>query len=153
MTQRLPVVECQRRLAILWLAGTGAAFLVVLAQTIGGKYGEESGKAWAWFVPTVLPTASLIVGVIIAQGRQPESGDTVSRLSYSLSWWLSLLYLILVLLTPIAEPLAGYQNPLDFLTTSTAWLTPVQSLVSIALGGFFVARESGNEQSVAGPSS
>jgi hypothetical protein len=141
MSERLLVVECQRRLAILWLAGAGAAFLLVLAQTIGGKYGEESGKAWAWLVPTVVPTVSLIVGVIIAQGRQPETGITVSRMAYNLSWWLSVIYLSLVFLTPLLEPLTDTQNPLDFLAASAAWLGPVQGLVGIALGGFFVARE------------
>jgi hypothetical protein len=149
MSERLVVVECQRRLAILWLAGAGAAFLLVLVQTIGGTYGEESGRAWAWLVPAVVPTVSLIVGVIIAQGKQPETGITVSSMAYNLSWWLSLLYLTLVFITPLLEPLTGTEpltdakNPLDFLAASAAWLGPVQGLVGIALGGFFVAREAG----------
>lgn len=143
MSERLLVVECQRRLAIVWLAGAGAAFLLVLAQTVGGTYGEQSGKAWAWLVPAVVPTVSLIVGVIIAQGKQPETGITVSSMAYNLSWWLSVIYLSLVFLTPLLEPLAGTKNPLDFLAASAAWLGPVQGLVGIALGGFFVAREAG----------
>lgn len=146
MNERLPVSECQWRLAIVWFTGAAVAFALVLGQTIGGKYGDQVGKAWSWFLPTVLPTLSLIAGVVAAQARgTAESEVTVSSLAYRLSLWLSIAYLVLVLAVPLLQPLSGVQNPLDFLAESAVWLSPVQGLVGLVLGAFFVSRSSGKQ--------
>lgn len=143
MSERLPVGLCRRRLAIVWFAGSALALALFLAQTMGGKYGDETAKAWGWFIPTVLPTLSLIIGVVTAQALQPDDPTvTVSSLSYRLSLWLSIVYLILVIATPLMEPIVQPENPLDFFNLTTVWLSPVQGLAGIALGAFFVSKKS-----------
>lgn len=147
-TGRLPVAECQRRLALVWVVGSAVALALFLAQTLGGKYGDETTKAWGWFIPTLLPTLSLIAGVIAGQARQPEDPDvTVSSLAYRLSLWFSSAYIALVVATPLMEPVAGEGSPLEFFNLSALWLGPVQTLTGIALGAFFVSRQEDKDKS------
>ena len=146
---RVPVVECQRRLAGVWAIGSALALALFLAQTWGGKYGDQTAKAWGWFVPTLLPTFSLIVGVIAGQARQVEDSTvTASSLAFRLSFWLSVAYLALVMATPLMEPMVNEGDPLDFFNLSTLWLGPLQTLAGIALGAFFVSRQEGKKDEI-----
>ncbi|MDB4991652.1 MAG: hypothetical protein JWN04_6830, partial [Myxococcaceae bacterium] len=57
---------CKRRLATLWFSVSGFLFVLVLAQSVSGKWGTQVKDAWSWLFPTILPTLSLIVGVLAA---------------------------------------------------------------------------------------
>ncbi len=140
MNERIGVSICQQRLAIIWFAGTGLVLALLLAQTMLGKYGDQVEKAWSWFLPTVAPTLSLILGAIAYQARQGETTATVDRFFFRLSAALSIIYLLLVLASLLMQPLSD-MTPLRLLDVSNLWLGPAQGLVGIALGAFFGSRQ------------
>jgi hypothetical protein len=138
VTKRLPLVWCQRRLAVLWLGGAAVLVLLMIVQTMGNKYGDAAADAWGWLLPTVVPTLSLIVGAFAAAARQKADVATVDRFSYRLTFWLSAAYLVLVVIVPLAQPLTG-RPPLELMQLSKLWLEAVQGIVGIALGVYFVS--------------
>ena len=138
VTNRLPLVACQRRLAALWLTGAALLLLLMVVQSMGNKYGNATADAWGWLLPTVVPTLSLIVGAFAAAARQKSETATVDRFSFRLTFALSAVYLVLILIVPLAQPLTG-RPPLELMHLSTLWLQAVQGIVGIALGAYFVS--------------
>lgn len=140
---QISMTKCKKKLAILWFTGAAIPFLIIFFQTIIGHYEEHSKDAWNWFLPTIFPTLSLIIGVLVIDlsGKSLET-NTVNKFLFILSFSLSLFYLLLVtstiLLSPIASP-----NPLKLMGESHFWLGPFQGLVSASLGAFFVKKEKG----------
>ena len=145
MSERVAFIQAQRRLAVLWFALSVLAFGTMIALTFGGSFGGQYGKAWSWFLPYVVPTLTLILTALFAERRQSETTATVERFVYRLTLILSGVYLVLVILSlvlyPIARSGAGKISRMELLDLSTLWLMPVQALVGIALGFFFVSRE------------
>jgi hypothetical protein len=133
--------KCKKQLAIIWFTGAGVVFLIVLFQTLFGHYGEKVDDAWGWLLPTVMPTLSLIVGVLVsdAVGKQKRN-KVADRFFYRLSFILSLSYLFLVAFTILMQPFSSL-HPLQFLKQSHLWLAPCQGLVTATLGAFFVRGE------------
>ena len=140
---RLTMHMCRNRLAKVWFFGSGIIFILMIFQTIFGRYGDKSDQAWAWLLPSVLPNLSLIIGVLVVESQhkhvkktKPDSKADVFM--FRLSMNLSLAYLIIlsitILLTPFAE---AYNTPLTILKNSHFWLAPLQGLVCGALGAFF----------------
>jgi len=138
VTKRLPLVWCQRRLAVLWLASAAVLVLLMIAQSMGNKYGEATDQAWGWLLPSIVPTLSLIVGAFAAAARRPLEKVTVDAFSYRLTFWLSAFYLLLVVAVPLAQPLTG-RPPLELMELSKLWLGAIQGIVGIALGVYFVS--------------
>jgi hypothetical protein len=133
--------KCKKQIAILWFAGAGVVFFLVLFQTLFGHYGAKADDAWSWFLPTVMPTLSLIVGVLVSDAIGKQKRDkVVDRFFYRLSFILSLSYLILVAFTILMQPFSSLY-PLQFLKQSHLWLGPFQGLVTASLGAFFVRGE------------
>ncbi len=138
VTNRLPLVWCQRRLALVWLVGAAVLVLLMIAQSMGNKFGTATSQAWDWVLPTTVPTLSLIVGAFAATARQPLQQATVDAFSYRLSFWLSVFYLLLVAAVPLAQPLTG-RSPLELMQLSKLWLGAIQGIVGISLGVYFVS--------------
>jgi hypothetical protein len=140
MNERISVLVCQRYLATIWFLGSGVLLTLVLALTISGRYGNQVERVWSWFLPTIIPTLSLITGAIMYEARRRGTGATVDRFSFRISTVLSLAYLLLVLATILLHPFSR-MTPLELISISNFWLGPVQGLVGIALGTFFASRE------------
>ena len=144
MSDKLALDVCQRRLMLVWAVGTALVFFLLLIQTVNQLYGETVARAWGWFLPTVVPTLSLIVGAIAYQARRPGRRRRIDRTAFVTSFALSVFYLALVLATPLLRPLSGY-TPLEFLSLSNLWLAPIQGLVGLSLGAFFTSSTAGTE--------
>lgn len=134
--------ECQRGLASIWFSGAGIIFAFLLLQSIFGKFSGEVDQAWSWFLPTVMPTLALIIGVLVANARAHEgsSDRNTDPFLYKLSLSLSLVYLLVVLLTLLLEPLTR-MTILELMDRSNLWLGPFQGLVTGSLGAFFYRTE------------
>jgi hypothetical protein len=138
MKKRMPLRTCQRRLVAVWLAGCAPAFLLLFVQSISGVYGEFVEQAWGWFLPTIVPTLSVIVGGVAYQARRTPSKANVDGTAFSVSLILSIAYLALVLATLLLRPLST-ATPLQFLATSNLWLVPIQGLAGLSIGAFFTS--------------
>lgn len=128
--------KAEWRLAVLWLVGGGLLMLVLIGQTYGGLYGERAQDAWSWFLPTIMPTLSLIVGSLAAEyvGEERKPRRLDRRLVY-LATALSSVYLLLVAVSVLVAALSAHRTPpVEILQRSNLWLGPVQGLVAASLG-------------------
>jgi hypothetical protein len=132
---------CKRRLAILWFVGGFLLFLVFILQSMFGKYGAKTEEAWAWFLPTVMPTISLVAGVMVSDAISDTSGGKrIRRFFFRLAMAFSVIYLSMVALIPLVQPFTG-TSVLELMSRSNFWLSPLQGLVVAVLGIFFTKAE------------
>ncbi|HXU29684.1 MAG TPA: hypothetical protein VN851_03815 [Thermoanaerobaculia bacterium] len=126
---------------MLWLIGSGALFLIFIIQSIGQKYGARVQDAWGWLLPTIMPTLSLMVGVLVSNAGmpQPKTGKS-DRFIFFLALGFSFAYLTAVISTVLVQPFVK-GNPLDLFRMSSLWLGPLQGLVAAVLGVFFIKAE------------
>ena len=136
----LPISYCKQRLGALWFIGSGVLFFVMVFQSIFGHYGGHVADAWGWFLPTTLPTLSLISAVFIFDAISPMLSKTVDRFIYRLTFWLSAAYLATVAITIFAQPFAAI-SPVDLMKQSNLWMGPFQGIVSGMLGIFFLKKK------------
>jgi hypothetical protein len=128
------------RLAGVWLAGAGAVFVLMFVQTVGGKYGGQTQRAWGWFMPAVVPSLSVILSAIAYGALKPTATQSVDARAYRVTLVLSSFYLLAVLATLLAQPLSA-APPLEFIEGSNLWLGPMQGLVGVGLGAFFTSKK------------
>lgn len=138
------------RIGAVWFVGAGVVFLLLVAQCLVAPeiYGDRLVEAWGWFLPTVMPTLSLIVGVLVIEGRRRQAVGTaeapaptdeapvVEGSLFALSMGLSFVYLLLVAAT-VLVPAATGSPPVDLMQRSNLWLGPLQGLTAGALAAFF----------------
>lgn len=134
----LSMTTCKKVLAGLWFGAGSGLFLIVVLQTLFGKYGDEATEAWGWLLPAVLPTLSLMLGVLVmdAQGKTVRV-QVVDKFLFFLTVALSGFYLLLVALTVLMEPFVAIAAT-ALMNESKLWLGPLQGLVSGSMGAFFV---------------
>ena len=139
---RLPVRACQHKLLILWCVMSAVALVVVMVQTAtGGVYAARAGDVFDWLLPTVVPTLSLMVGTVVADARAADSGATVDAFTYRFVFWVSLAYLVLVILALLMN--AQSPDPVAALRALGKIVSGLYTVVGISLGAFFVTRKSG----------
>ncbi len=146
MSNQISTKACRRWLAILWFAFCLVLLIVLVLQSIFDRFGDRVEDAWSWFLPTIMPTLSLIVGVFVldvTSGRGAE--NKVDPFFFWLAFLLSTVYLALVATTLFLQPFTGVPL-LDLMKLSNLWLGPLQGLVAAALGAFFVKGERGKQE-------
>lgn len=140
MSPREPmtVASAQGRLAMLWMCGAGAVGLLLLAQTVLGKYGGQTERAWSWFAPTVFPILTTIVTAWFGTAAAARE-QLVDPRHFQMAFGLSLVYLVVVAGTLLVQPFSAW-TPMELLTMSHAWLGPTQGIVGIGVGKFFASK-------------
>lgn len=135
----LPIQTCKKRLTVLWFSI--AAILFTLMLILSPKFGSKLDEAWSWFLPTILPTLSLIIGVFVAELTTPQSTQKVSKFFFSLTFSISLFYLMCIL-SVFTIYLLGLTDKslLDFMKQFNIILGALQGLTAATLGAFFVQK-------------
>ena len=134
----ITVADAQGRLAMLWISGAAAIGALLLAQTVLGKYGGQTEKAWSWFAPTVFPTLTIIVTAWFGTAASARE-QMVEPRHYQMAFGLSLVYLVVVAGTLLVQPFSAW-TPMELLAMSHAWLGPTQGLAGIGVGKFFASK-------------
>jgi hypothetical protein len=102
--------KCKKKLILLWFIGAAFLFATIIAQTLGKYYGTKADEAWSWFLPTIMPTLSLILGVIILVAKgQSDKRESVDRFNFRIAFILSSVYLFAVALTIYITPFTSYR--------------------------------------------
>ncbi|MFT7559501.1 MAG: putative membrane protein [Flavobacteriales bacterium] len=141
---KVKMFDCQKRLSRLWYIYAGILMALLIAQTLGGKYSDQD-KIWQWFLASVMPTLSLISGGIITLVMNKDKHRiTIDRFFYRMAWWVSFVYLSLLLLTLSVENLTSLTAD-ELQDVSSLWLIPVQGIVAVFLGIFFNKGEKESE--------
>jgi hypothetical protein len=135
--ERISMAESKKRLAKIWFGCAGFLFVLFFFQQIGGKYGKNADDAWSWLLPNIIPTLSLIIGILIKDASSTKSNITVDRFLFRLSCGLSICYIVMIILMVLLNP----TNPLEMMRQSKLFLGPLQGLVSATLGAFFITKK------------
>jgi len=138
-------MKLTERSAQHWLAGIwiGAALLLtglVFAQTVlFNIYGADGDKVWKWVLSAVVPTASLMIGVLVAQARAGGAAPRrqADSFLFGLAAALSLAYLLALAATIAAAALQYSMAPID---SAGTFLQAFNGLVAAAMGAFFVTQ-------------
>lgn len=131
--------QCRKRLTVVWLIATGVLFLVLILQTVLGRY-DEPDEAFSWLLPTIIPTLSLVLGVLVSDltdGGEPDR--RVDGFMYKLAYTISIAYFVVVSLTIFLAPFSS-MAPVELMKTSNLWLSPLQGVVAAVIGVFFVRK-------------
>jgi len=145
-TSLIPLDNARSRLALIWLGGASLILVIVVLQSLLGRFGDRTQEAWGWLLPTLMPTLGMIITVLGYTALAPQFSEAVVRRSFlAIAVWLSMLYLFLILLTILIEPLVT-TDPIELMHRSNLWLGPVQGLVASALGVLFVSKQQKRER-------
>lgn len=135
------MIEARKSLASIWFIAGGILFIILFIQTLlGTKFGVKVGEVWSWFLPTIMPTLSLIIGIFVSDAvNNSNKSKTVDRYLYRLSLILSIIYLLAVFSVFLITPLT--YDPINSMKLSNYGLGPLQGIVSACLGVFFLNKE------------
>ena len=137
----IPIEIARKRIATVWYVGSSILFILVTLQTILGLYGDKAQEAWAWLLPTVMPTLFLITSVLVSDALKTSSRSfVVDSYIYTWSFLLSVLYMIAANSTILARPFSE-MTPLAMMKLSHLWLGPLQGFVSASIGLFYLSKE------------
>jgi hypothetical protein len=153
----LSLDKARWRLAAVWFPVCGFIIVLLIGQSMGGVYGNDTQRVWGWALPNFLPTLALMLSVFAADALKPHANDTmfVRKNFCMLALCLSLFYLSVFLLSILAQPFlpwfrgpeeAGVEARIQLLETSNMWLAPLQGLVVISLGVLFFLKEGQKKQ-------
>jgi len=138
----MSVSEAQQTIAKVWFFGSGVAIIALITQSLFGYWGDKVSDAWSWFLPTILPTLTLIVSSVVADARkQRRSEMQIEQFPYMIALWLSVFYFICVFISVLAGNFTKYA-PLELMKISGLWLGPLQGLLSALIALFFVKQSS-----------
>ena len=143
--KRLTVQRAQNRLATLWAAsGAGLVFVMVLWSF---SY-VEGVKGFDWLLPNLMPTLTLIMGVVGREVVKKSRGraKSVNPMAYRFALGASVLYLsILGLFMFFPLVFVAGKTFLDFTEGSQTILGVLQGVVAATVGNFFLSEESPEE--------
>src|SRR5260370_30125865 len=139
----VPLSRARSRLAAQWLIGSSIIFLLLILQSVFGKYHDKAQQVWSWALPSLMPTLTLIISVLGANALEPQDeGVNVRKGFYQMAIWLSAVYLFLVLFTFLIEPFTSFDSA-ELLSLSNLWLGPFQGLVASTVGLLFFTKKRG----------
>ena len=139
-TDFMPLDNARWRLTYLWFPAAGVPFLIMIIQSALGKFGTDIQAAWSWFLPNVMPTLTLILGVLASVAFEASGSREVRRPFFLLSYALSAVYLGVLTLTMFLQVFSS-MKAVEFMSVSSFWLTPLQSLAAGAIGVLFTTQK------------
>jgi hypothetical protein len=132
--------EVRASITRVWLIGAGfSAIILVVASILRGQ-ADAAREVWSWFLPLVLPTIGLMVGVLGAAAMSDRDESFVRSSFVGIAWWLSAAYLAVLSLTVLLEPFSPLRGA-ELHGMSNYWMGPFQGLVVGALGYLFTSGE------------
>ena len=128
----------RKKLTVIWFVGSGLTFALLVFQALIGKYHGFAQEVFGWFMPTVMPTLLMIVGVwVIEVTNKAAPLSRPDIFLFKFAKWLSIAYLVFVALVILMQPLSS-MSALEMMNTSHLFLGPFQGLVAAIIGAFFV---------------
>jgi hypothetical protein len=145
----LPLDLARSRLTGTWFVGAAILTLIVVVQSLMGRYGSRTQEAWEWLLPTIMPTSGMILSGLLPTALSSRSSRvSVRRLFYRVTVCLACFYQLAILLTILLQPFSNTEisEAIDNMHRSNLWLGPIQGLVGLALGVLFVSKRQDDRQ-------
>jgi hypothetical protein len=129
--------SARRILATCWLLGSALPFTALAYRSMFGQNGATSSTKdmWSWLLPMVVPTCSLMLGVVIADAQNTVNVSADVFLFF-LTLSLSIFYLGMVLFVLVGSAV-GQGAVIDTLKGSSIFLGPLQGLAAGCIAAFF----------------
>jgi hypothetical protein len=124
-------------LSLLWIVLTCPIILIISIQTVLGVYGEDWDLPWSWLLSLIFPTLSLVVAVWTVSTATVTEKPVRSMHVF----WGAVIISVFYLTNLYIAVILGHYSPLTIervLKASAWYLVPLQGLVTVALGKFFV---------------
>lgn len=131
-SETIPEEIGHRRLSLIWFGGTSFLFVILLLQSLLGRYGAETFRTWVWFGPLILPPVSVVIASLAYAARNPRKNIKVSRVVYGYSSSLSLLYIFAMCAAFFLEPFTAYSS-LEWKAICALFLSPLEGVVVLTL--------------------
>lgn len=133
--------SAKKRLATLWFTASGIIFVIMLLQTINGKFEDKSDEAWGWLFSNVIPVLSLMLSVFLLDiSSAQKKAETVPRFFFQLVFFLSIAYHIAIFSVILLQPFSN-NGIIQLMQESNIYIGPFQGLVTAAVGLFFFKKE------------
>ncbi|PSL24037.1 hypothetical protein [Chitinophaga ginsengisoli] len=139
MKENTSLEIARNRLAKIWFIGSGVPFLILVVQSILGKYADKVKEAFTWFIPTVFPTLTLMISVIGAAALIPKENRVIRTSFLKLTVGVSIAYLVILSLVLFLQPFGNFEDPIELFSMSNFFITPIQGVVVAALGFLFTS--------------
>ena len=137
----IPMDSARRRLARLWFLAAAGLLVLMLAASINRDEGTIKAL-WSWFLPAIIPTLSLIIGVLIAEHLGKSSARReADKFLLGLATWLSVAYQSLLAISLVFDQIDWIA-----LASSQLYLAPLQGLVATALSAFFTQKDASTDR-------
>jgi hypothetical protein len=133
------LADTRKKLLWLWLIFSIITILLVLVQTIAGKFEEMLGTTWLWVFVNLLPSL-LLLFVAVLLNKNPSKVLLINtfRAVYGSAW----AYLLLLLLTLLALPFATANYSIEaYLKDAYLWLLPFQIILLIVFCLLYFRKE------------
>lgn len=141
MPDRVPLINCQQKLLTIWLFGVIPALLLMITRSLFGSFSGKEQEVWSWFVPTFLPTLSLMIGAYAKIAFQDSTDSkTADKFFFRISAWSSIFYLVVLSSVILSQPFLN-APALETFARSGLFLSGIQGFVAACLGGFFVSQK------------
>ena len=135
----LLLTEIRKKLLAWWTAGALAITLLVLLQTLGGRFESIEAQVWRWWAVCLLPVWLLLFGAALAN-RNPSRVLLAS--TFRQVRLVMLTYLALVPASLLARNWALRRLPIEhYLPLTWYWLLPLQALVIAVVLLLFFRKE------------
>jgi hypothetical protein len=133
------LADTRKKLLWLWLIFSIITILLVLVQTIAGKYEDMLGTTWLWVFVNLLPSL-LLLFVAVLLNKNPSKVLLINtfRAVYGSAW----AYLLLLLLTLLALPFATANYSIEaYLKDAYLWLLPFQIILLVVFCLLYFRKE------------
>jgi len=142
----------RKKLLMQWIIFSAVIFIIYLIQTLTGRYENYESEIWEWLLKFIIPSLSLMIGVLISHMSSQQSDETTDLFYFRLAQAISYFFLVMLLLSAFIIPIIHLQQNRNLSITDqqktieeamksyNIFLLPLQGLATLTLGLFFTKK-------------
>jgi len=118
-------------------------FSLLMLRTILGNVQIVTSELWKWILPNIVPFVTLVTSGVLVAHRE-DKNEPVDGYVFYVSIAASMLYLVTLFLILVISPQVQHDTDEGaFLRNTNLFLAPLQTVVTAALGIFFIKQKTG----------
>jgi hypothetical protein len=139
----IPLLIVQRKVASMWYIFGSLILLLIIVQSIGGKYSSDYLKVIGWYSKNILPTLLVLTTTMIFAARNEHSikdkqiNRYFAKIIKAASWFYFVCIILFFLAQPIVYSHTG-KSALETLEMSTPFLGVIQGFINALIGAITI---------------
>lgn len=154
----LTLANAIKRLLNVWVSCAIFLILIILLQTIFGKFGSDADAAWGWLAMHLLPgLALLLIGYLRHKKLADFALPKAAAILYNIVFFVSIAYLAAVILSLLTQPFGTDQTEIANLQRTNTGLFFFQGIFLILMAiliykteRLFIAAANGDDEEFVG---